>query len=203
MDKKNKKADMGIGTLIIFIAMILVAAIAAGVLIQTAGSLQSKALVTGERTRTQVSTSLTTTQIYGEDGTDGTLEYVYQFIKLAPGSDPIKFDDTLLTVDLTNSSANLNYKGTAGTCTASSANGFKTNTVGLGNWSAEYLVLSDEHKDGYLVRGDIAKVCFEAPRPVVEDEIIKVHLVPKVGSPSNIDLVTPEVMKSKRVFLFP
>ena len=51
-----KKGDIGIGTLIIFISMILVAAIAAGVLIQTATSLQNTALLTGERSRSQVST---------------------------------------------------------------------------------------------------------------------------------------------------
>ncbi|WP_136716794.1 archaellin/type IV pilin N-terminal domain-containing protein [Halorientalis salina] len=64
--KEKLRAQVGIGTLIVFIAMVLVAAIAAGVLINTAGFLQSKSEETGQQSGEQVTNRLQVLQASGE-----------------------------------------------------------------------------------------------------------------------------------------
>ena len=58
-EKSDNIAAIGIGAMIVFIALILVAAVAAAVIIQTAEKLQQNAQASGDDTQEQMSTKVT------------------------------------------------------------------------------------------------------------------------------------------------
>lgn len=93
----NDTADVGIGTLIIFIAMVLVAAVAAAVLIQTSGILQQKAQQTGKEAATEVTSNLNFVSIIGNVNT--TSKKVENFtiaIQLSAGGQNIDFKSVVV-----------------------------------------------------------------------------------------------------------
>jgi len=82
----DKFAAIGIGAMIVFIALILVAAVAAAVIIQTAEKLQQNAQSTGEDTADSMNGKFMISQIYA--GTTATTDYEV-YARLSPGSDSI------------------------------------------------------------------------------------------------------------------
>lgn len=114
--KVNSKADTGIGTLIVFIAMVLVAAVAAAVLINTAGQLQTRAQTTGSQTTQQVASGLGIQSIYGQDSNvatpeAGLIEYMAIYVTPNAGSSPINLGNVTVSLTYQGFSASLTYAG--------------------------------------------------------------------------------------------
>jgi flagellin-like protein len=97
-ERDSERGQVGIGTLIVFIAMVLVAAIAAGVLINTAGFLQSKSQATGEQSSKQVSDRLqevVTTGLVNDD--TNSVKIVNVTVTQSPGAGEIDLTNATVT----------------------------------------------------------------------------------------------------------
>jgi len=105
MFNDNERGQVGIGTLIVFIAMVLVAAIAAGVLINTAGLLQSQAEATGQETSEQVSDRLQVATVTGtaedievDSEEDPRINQTNLTVFRSPGAGDINLENVIIEV---------------------------------------------------------------------------------------------------------
>lgn len=197
---KNKKGVQGIGTLIIFIAMILVAAVAAGVLIQTASSLQSKSLDVGRQSQEKITTDIEVVQVYSSDTSEGVIngttsagpgneDSLTMVVRLGSGSAPIKLDDLLVKMDTRTGSQTVQYTTTA----ADTVNYNVTYISNGGNATAS----------GYLSTGDLAQIKFLNANDVAEAETATIRLLTKNGAVKPVDMTTPSAMTKETTYLFP
>ena len=143
------KAQVGIGTLIIFIAMVLVAAVAAAVLIQTSGVLQQRAAQTGTQTTTQVASGLEIVSVQGYDWTaplaGSTISRIAITVTPAAGTEAIDLNEVVITLSNGTGVREFAYSSTMfvskANATAGDFNIFST-TNGTGA-TANYLVSAD------------------------------------------------------------
>ncbi|MFP4567453.1 MAG: archaellin/type IV pilin N-terminal domain-containing protein [Candidatus Woesearchaeota archaeon] len=194
MKNYNKKAEVAMGTLIIFIAMILIAAVAAAVLISSIGSIQSKALETGSATRQEIGTNVNVVEIYGpKDTNESTITNISMVVRLAAGSDPIRLSDLLLTIGAENFTNEFTYNSTDHN---------KGGTAGA-SFNVSYLLEGNNNQPDYLVKGDVARFDLELEYAVGEDASLRFTLIPKIGTPAIVFATTPNAIANSRETIFP
>ena len=96
-ENNDELAAIGIGAMIVFIALILVAAVAAAVIIQTAEKLQQNAQAAGDDTQEQMSTKVTLISTVIQS-TTAPGEALFSTFELAAGSQPVLSNDIGFTV---------------------------------------------------------------------------------------------------------
>jgi len=104
----SQRGAIGIGAMIVFIAMVLIAGIAAYVILSTGSQLEIKSGATGTQTIKEVSTGLKISTIEGHN-TSGMIDKIVIIITPRAGSPDIDLDGTLIELSNTQQKYVLTY----------------------------------------------------------------------------------------------
>jgi flagellin FlaB len=210
---RSKEGAVGIGAMVVFIAMVLIAAIAASVLVQTAGQIENQAARTGEQTKNEISTGVFVLDIAGRV-VNNKVENLTVTIRLRPGSNDINLNNVALELSdgskkvlLTmNTSASWNFNTTVDS---------DGQVFGTGAWNEtanQFGVIVLEDRDGSVTftspvmnSGDLVMLCVSCTACFNgidgNDEVLG-KILPEEGSSGVFGFEVPASLRDTVVDLF-
>jgi len=190
--KKEEEGAMGVGALIVFIAMVLVAAVAASVLIDTANQLQQQAQRTGDEAIQEVSSSFKVQDVYGEtDGDNESVEEIHLKIGLSAGANPQDLNQTIIQVQSADGEVNLQAAEDASD----------------ENYGYEGIISQEGNDDDSFVEpGDLYKISIDLSQITEIDVLgtqarLDINIIPKHGTPTYEQITTPSTITTNIVDL--
>lgn len=170
--RNDDRAEVGVGTLIIFIAMVLVAAVAAAVIIGTSGSLQQRAQSTGQEATAEVASNFHVIGMYGvRNNTTANVYNIKIQFELSAGAVPVAMDQLILRYSDGTTTRFYQFNGTSA-YTLNWIRGQGTNNV--------------------MQSGDLMELTFNT----VDSELaprseFSLQVLPQVGNPVDLSVKTP------------
>jgi flagellin FlaB len=198
---KNKDVGaVGIGAMIVFIAMVLVAGIAASVLIQTSTKLESQAMKTGQQTIDEVSTGIAVDDVYGHKSGATAIDEIGIIVRPRAGSADVDLSETVIEISDSATKNLLIYSSTGFTDTTD-INGDFFALAAFDGTATQFRIAVLEDADGsctsgtpVINKGDHVMLCVDittalgdlAPRTDVFGQVITEN-----GAPGVIAFTTP------------
>ena len=179
---RTDTAEVGVGTLIVFIAMVLVAAVAAAVIINTTGALQQRAAATGQEATADVSSNLRVSSIYGvRASTSDDIWDVKMMLSLAAGSQIMDLSTMLLRYSDGGPIRTYEYDAAA----------LADGAAGSDNFALTWV--RGDGTGGVMRSGDLVELHFnmDTASELEERSTLHLQLIPEVGAPLQVDLRTP------------
>ncbi|HDQ15987.1 MAG TPA: flagellin [Bacteroidetes bacterium] len=202
--KKKDAGSIGIGAMIVFIAMVLVAGIAASVLIQTSTTLESQALATGRQTTDEVAGGIAVFDVEGHVSTD--IDGLAITVRTRAGSPEIDLNETIIILTdgttkvlLTYDYADSNHFNASVNQTDGDVFGFLYTDLTNEEFGIMVLEDADNSVSRYnpvINQGDKvmlfvnAQACFGGDG-IAERTKVFGHIYPEYGSPGVISFRTP------------
>jgi flagellin FlaB len=182
--RRDKRADIGIGTMIVFIAMILVSAVAAGVLISTANSVREQATSTGDQAINNVAAGFNRVAVVGYVALDDNhLNSINVTLRLAAGSPNVYMKNVAVKLNFGSVDNTLTWAATP------DADHFSTNIkfeVSSGAFATDFTL-----KQGDMVSIQVGGAGYDLDLDNFKE--VKIDIIPGFGQGTFIDIVTPEV----------
>jgi flagellin FlaB len=190
--RRDRRADIGIGTMIVFIAMVLVAAVAAAVLISTANQVREQATSTGDQAINNVAAGFIKQGVNGfVNATNGLVDSLNVTLRLSAGSPDINMNNVVVKVIVGTTARILTFEDVD--AASRLATYYATMPLDVGPaWTSNQVV----------TQGDLLNIEIGGAATGFADWIlalgplthVQIVITPAFGQPTMIEVNTPETL---------